>query len=160
MNFVKRLFTYLRSKTSEIKHLDYKDAVLAATVAEIHALKSEETPILVHLKDVYPIHQLDRENAQNKLKERINTLEKSKDEILKIKVLKKKELIKYLPSISHFKVVYDHPNYIAFEGNGRLEALKAVFKPKDNIQIEVDLITCKKSTIKKVRKVRKLNNLL
>ena len=160
MNFLHRFWRYLIGKTSEIKDLDYKDALLAATVAEIQAFKKEETPILVPLEEVVPIHRLDRENAQKKLKERVKELSKHKAAILEKKVLTKKELVKYLPSISHFKVVFDDPHYITFEGNGRLEALKEVFKESDKIQLEVDLIECTSSALKKVRKVRKVNNLI
>lgn len=44
-----------------------------------------------------------------------------------------------MPSVSHMKVVQDQPGkYLAFEGNGRLAAMQAVFSSADNMSLEVE----------------------
>ena len=77
--------------------------------------------------------------------------------------IKLKSLAEYLPSISCIKVVAANKlNYLAFEGNGRIAALKEVFGDREDILLEVEEyhFKNKKSIIRILNRLRKLNGLI
>ena len=148
--FLQRLWKYLLGKREEAKHLSYKDAVLAATIAELHGKKKGEKKAYISLEKLLCIHAIDRPSALQKIEERVSLLKKASFG----EKISQKELAKVLPSISHFKVVPYKENYVTLEGNGRLLALKKVFSDKE---IEVDVLDV--SDDKKIEKVRKMYGL-
>jgi len=74
----------------------------------------------------------------------------------------KKELEKYLPSVSPVKVVKLGGKYVAFDGNGRMEALREVTDSR--FLIEVQIFDFKRENDRiavedAVHEVRRLNRL-
>lgn len=108
-------------------------------------------------------HIIDRENATKTVNNRIKILNKNKKTLLETKDITNKELKKYLPSVSWIKVIKYNDKYVAFEGNGRLVAMKKVFSKKDNVKLQVQEFVFdnkKQNKMNKlISKTRKLNNL-
>ena len=72
-------------------------------------------------------------------------------------------LARVLPSVSWIKVVEAEPGtYLAFEGNGRIEALQAVFGPDDGIAVEVEAYRFRnpRKIVRRLTRVRRLNGLI
>lgn len=154
------LIDYLSDKKSELKELRFRDALLAKAVADIHRHSDKQEMKYVSLSAITPIHCIDRESAINKVNERIEILEKQKQELIEIGKLNKEVLLKYLPSVSGIKVIQDKTGkYISFEGNGRLAAFHKVFDEQDDIQLEVEeyFITDLEKILRRVERVRKRN---
>ena len=159
----KQMVDYLFGKRSEIKDMSAKDAMLAKVVADIHRKRTDKRFITVPLFHLHPVHGLDRENAVASLNKRIAALQERKEEILNIRTLDRDALNEFLPSVSAIKVVRESDtSYIAYEGNGRLGALHAVFTPEDNIQLEVEEYQFNNPTkiLRRMNRVRKMNGLL
>lgn len=160
---LRQFWTYLLGKRSELKDLDAKDAVMAKVILKIHRTRTHKEKITVPLHSVVQLHKLDRENSMAATQQRINDLESQKESILKDSTLSRERLMHYLPSVSGFKVVQETPSrYIAYEGNGRLAALQAVFKESDNIQLEVEQYHFKNPTkvLKGLNRVRSMNGFI
>ena len=163
MASLKQMIDYLFGKRSEIKDMSAKDAMLAKVVADIHRKRTDKQFITVPLFHLHPVHGLDRDNALAFLNKRIDALNDRKDEILNIRTLDRDTLNEFLPSVSAIKVVRESDtSYIAYEGNGRLGALHAVFTPQDNLQLEVEeyTFTNPAKIIRRMNRVRKMNGLL
>lgn len=154
---------YLFGKRSEIKDMSAKDAMLAKVVADIHRKRRDKQFVFVPLFNLHPVHGLDRENALASLNKRIDALKVRKDEILAKQRLDHDALNEFLPSVSAIKVVRESDtSYIAYEGNGRLGALHAVFTPEDGIELEVEEYIFNNPTkiIRRMNRVRRMNGLL
>ena len=159
---LKKFWNYLFSKRKEVKELDKKDIFLAKFMIDAGRNKRGSEFFLIPLNDIDKIHIIDRENAVSKLNERITVLEDNKAEIREKKNIDREFLGKYLPSISWIKVIKRKDNtYIAFEGNGRLEAFKKVFDKNDNLNIEVEVYTFRsyKKMLRRAERVRKYNGI-
>jgi len=63
LNQIKKFTRYLLGKTSELKELDSKDALLAKTVLDIHRKRTHSQFVLVPLFALKQIHAIDRDNA-------------------------------------------------------------------------------------------------
>lgn len=157
MNFLSRLWLYLLSKISEVKHLDYKDVLAAALITEIKAKKISEKSQFVRIEKLAYLHKIDRENAIKNLHEREKIIKVHKHELMQKKNITKKWLVKYFPSITHFKVVSYGDGFVVYEGNGRMMAIKNVIG--SGVKIEVDVITVRGSVDGTIRKVRRVNGL-
>jgi hypothetical protein len=128
-----KIFKYFFNKRSEIYDLDFKDALLAQANARIYRKRKHKSKKMVLLKHLKPIHGLDRENAQQVLDKRKRELEENREHILINNEIRMDVFMKYLPSISFIRVVEANSmNYLAFEGNGRIAALKEVLANKGN----------------------------
>ncbi|MCP1223644.1 hypothetical protein [Sebaldella sp. S0638] len=159
---LKKFWNYLFSKRKEVKELDKKDIFLAKFMIDAGRNKRGSEFFLIPLNDIDKIHIIDRENAVSKLNERITVIEENKTEIREKKNIDREFLGKYLPSISWIKVIKRKDNtYIAFEGNGRLEAFKKVFDKNDNLNIEVEVYTFRsyKKMLRRAERVRKYNGI-
>ena len=159
---LKKFWNYLFSKRKEVKELDKKDIFLAKFMIDAGRNKRGSEFFLIPLNDIDKIHIIDRENAVSKLNERITVLEDNKAEIREKKNIDREFLGKYLPSISWIKVIKRKDNtYIAFEGNGRLEAFKKIFEKEDNLNIEVEVYTFRsyKKMLRRAERVRKYNGI-
>lgn len=153
-------FQYIYSKKNELRHLRFRDVLMAKAITDIHRHVVRRQLKLVPLWSIRPIHGLDRESALQKLNERVNILTKYKREIRKVRCLTRKELLNFLPSISGIKVIKDGKDgYISFEGNGRLEAFKRVFEKQDGLKIEVEVyyVDDLKKILRRVGRVQKRN---
>lgn len=136
---IRQFIHYLIGKRSELADLEAKDALLAKTILDIHRKRTHSDFIIVPLFALKQIHAIDHDNAIAATEKRIKALKEKKDDILAIKTLTKDRLSEHLPSISTIKVVkQSDDSYIAYEGNGRLVAMQAVFSQTDNLNIEVE----------------------
>ena len=151
---------YLYQKRSEIKNLRFRDLLLAKAVTDIHRYSVKQQVKVVPLWAIEPIHCIDRDSALKKLNERVAILNNHRHEILKDKILDQRTLQDILPSVFGIKVIYgEGGGFISFEGNGRLEAFKKVFHPKDNIMIEVEVyrLKARNKVLRRVNRVLKRN---
>ena len=159
---LKKLWNYLFSKRKEVKDLEKKDIFLAKFMIDAGTNRRSSEFLMEPLNKIDKIHIIDRENAISKLNERIAVLEENKTEIKEKKNIDREFLGKYLPSISWIKAIKrKNDTYIAFEGNGRLEAFKRIFDKNDNINIEVEVYTFRsyKKMLRRAERVRKYNGI-
>lgn len=159
----KKLWRYLLGKKSELEDLDVKDAALAKAVLDIHRTRSGKEIVALPLFALHPVHRLDRDNALEATRRRIDALEAVKQTLLEHGTLTCELLARHLPSVSWIKVVERAPGfYLAFEGNGRIAALQTVFAPEDGLMVEVERYRFEDSTkiIRRLDRVRRLNGLL
>lgn len=152
---------YLLGKRSEVAQMDYKDAYLAKVVLDIHRKRSGKRTIRVPLARLEPIHRIDRENAMRATRERVDALSPHRDALLATRLLDGEALQAILPSVSCIKVVQDGERWLAFEGNGRLYAMREVFAPEDAMQVEVEeyVFDDARSIRRRMQRVRALNRL-
>lgn len=160
---LQRFLRYLFGKRSEVEDLDLRDLVLTKTVLDIHRKRTHKTVVRLPLFALHRIHLLDRENAIQATQDRVDVLQAHKDELLPAKLLDREALARYLPSVSWIKVVQNGPDsYLAFEGNGRIEAMQRVFAPEDGMQVEVEQYHFRhpKTILRRLDRVRRMNGLL
>ena len=152
---------YLLGKRGELAHMDYKDAYMAKVVMDIHRKRTGKTLMRVPLAQLEPIHRIDRESALRSARERADALRTHRDALLATKLLDSEALQTIMPSVSQIKVVRDGDRWLAFEGNGRLYAMREVFDASDGMQVEVEeyLFDDPRSLQRRLRRVRKLNRL-
>ena len=152
---------YLLGKRGELAHMDHKDAYMAKVVMDIHRKRTGKTLVRVPLAQLEPIHRIDRESALRSARERADALRTHRDTLLTTKLLDSEALQTIIPSVSQIKVVRDGDRWLAFEGNGRLYAMREVFAPEDGMQVEVEeyLFDDSRSIRRRLKRVRKLNRL-
>lgn len=158
---ISKWWHYLLGKRGELTHMDHKDAYLAKVVMDIHRKRTGKTVVRVPLAQLEPIHRIDRESALRSARERADALRAHRDALLTTKLLDSEALQTIIPSVSQIKVVRDGDRWLAFEGNGRLYAMREVFVPEDGMQVEVEeyLFEDPRSLQRRLRRVRKLNRL-
>ncbi len=152
---------YFLGKRGELAHMDHKDAYMAKVVMDIHRKRTGKTVVRIPLAQLEPIHRIDRESALRSARERAEALRAHRDALLTTKLLDSEALQTIIPSVSQIKVVRDGDRWLAFEGNGRLYAMREVFAPEDGMQVEVEeyLFDDPRSLQRRLRRVRKLNRL-
>ncbi len=152
---------YLLGKRSEVAQMDYKDAYMAKVVLDIHRKRRDKRIVQVPLAQLEPIHRIDRENALRATHERAEALRPHRGALLATKLLDADALQTIIPSVSQIKVVRDGERWLAFEGNGRLYAMREVFAAEDGIQVEVEeyLFDDARSIQRRLQRVRRLNRL-
>ena len=159
----RKLVHYLLGKRSELEDLDISDIVMAKAILDIHRRRTRKDVIRAPLYSLQQIHTLDRENAIEATRRRIEVLREHRDELIGAGTLTLDVLARVLPSVSWIKVVEAEPGtYLAFEGNGRIEALQAVFGPDDGIAVEVEAYRFRnpRKIVCRLRRVRRLNGLI
>mgnify|MGYP003390037363 FL=1 len=156
-----RWWHYLHGKRSEVAQMDYKDAYMAKVVMDIHRKRSGKRLTRVPLVQLEPIHRIDRENALRATHERTEALLANRDALLATQLLDSETLQAIMPSVSHIKVVRDGGRWLAFEGNGRLYAMRTVFAMADGMQVEVEEYSFDddRSILRRLNRVRRLNRL-
>ncbi|MES2669489.1 MAG: hypothetical protein V4673_03595 [Pseudomonadota bacterium] len=134
---------------------------MAKVVMDIHRKRTGKTMVRVPLAQLEPIHRIDRESALRSARERADALRIHRDTLLATKLLDSEALQTIIPSVSQIKVVRDGDRWLAFEGNGRLYAMREVFDAGDGMQVEVEeyLFEDPRSLQRRLRRVRKLNRL-
>ena len=158
-----RFLRYLAGKKSEVEDLEVKDALLAKAVLDIHRKKSRKETICVPLSHLHQVHRLDRPNALATTRSRIEALRQHKQELVERKTLTCDVLARVLPSVSWIKVVREAgDSFLAFEGNGRIAAMQAVFGPQDGMLVEVERYTFRNpgKILRRLNRVRRLSGLL
>ncbi len=158
---VRTWWHYLLGKRGELAYMDHKDAYMAKVVMDIHRKRTGKTMVRVPLAQLEPIHRIDRESALRSARERADALRIHRDTLLATKLLDSEALQTIIPSVSQIKVVRDGDRWLAFEGNGRLYAMREVFDAGDGMQVEVEeyLFEDPRSLQRRLRRVRKLNRL-
>jgi len=159
----RKLVRYLLGKRSELEDLDISDIVMAKAILDIHRRRTRKDVIRAPLYSLQQIHTLDRDNAIEATRRRIEVLREHRDELIGAGTLTLDVLARVLPSVSWIKVVEAEPGtYLAFEGNGRIEALQAVFGPDDGIAVEVEAYRFRnpRKIVRRLRRVRRLNGLI
>ncbi len=152
---------YLLGKRGELAHMDHKDAYMAKVVMDIHRKRTGKTLVRVPLAQLRPIHRIDRESALRSAHERAEALRAHRDALLTTKLLDSEALQTIIPSVSQIKVVRDGGRWLAFEGNGRLYAMREVFEADDGMQVEVEeyVFDDPRSILRRLKRIRKLNRL-
>ena len=117
--------------------------------------------VRVPLAQLDPIHRIDRDSALRSARERADALRIHRDALLATKLLDSEALQAIIPSVSQIKVVQDGGRWLAFEGNGRLYAMREVFTIDDGMRVEVEeyVFDDPRSIRRRLRRVRKLNRL-
>jgi hypothetical protein len=158
---LRKWWYYLHSKRSEVTQMDYKDAYMAKVVLDIHRKRRDKRVTQVPLAQLEPIHRIDRESALRTTQERADALRQHRDALLATKHLDGAALQAIIPSVSHIKVVRDGERWLAFEGNGRLYAMREVFAAEDAMQVEVEeyLFDDPRPIQRRLQRVRRLNRL-
>ncbi len=159
----KKFLSYLLGKKSEVHDLDVKDVVMTKAILDIHRKRTHKELAALPLFSIHQIHRLDRESALQVTRERVDTLLAHMGELLEARTLSCDLLATYLPSGSWIKVVQERPgSYLAFEGNGRLAAMHQVFRPEDEMLVEVEQYHFRnpRKIIRRLDRVRRLNGLL
>lgn len=158
----RRFARYLLGKRSEIEDLDLKDVVLAKAILDIHRKRTHKTVERIPLESLKQIHRLDRPNAIEATRRRVEALERHKTELLETGTLTCETLARVLPSVSWIKTVQRGPDeYLAFEGNGRIAVMRSVFEPEDGICVEVEQYHFRNPAkiIRRLDRVRRMNGL-
>lgn len=152
---------YLLGKRSEVAQMDHKDAYMAKVVLDIHRKRRDKRVIRVPLAKLEPIHRIDRDNALEATRKRAEALRAHRETLLAARLLDAEALQAIIPSVSQIKVVQDGERWLAFEGNGRLYAMREVFSPEDGMQVEVEeyLFDDARSIRRRLNRVRGLNRL-
>ena len=159
----KKFLRYLVGKRSELEDLHTKDILMAKVILDIHSNYSRKEVISVPLFSLHKIHPIDRENALETTRRRMEVLELNKKALIEKGSLTCELLAHYLPSVSWIKVVEKRPgSFLAFEGNGRLAAMQKVFSVEDGLCVEVKRYQFRnpKKIIQSLDKIRALNGLL
>ena len=152
---------YLLGKRSEVAHMDYKDAYMAKAVLDIHRKRRDKRIVLVPLAALEPIHRIDRDNALAATRARAEALRAHRETLLATRLLDAAALQAIVPSVSAIKVVRDGERWLAFEGNGRLYAMREAFAAEDGMQVEVEeyVFDDARSVLRRLNRVRRLNRL-
>lgn len=152
---------YLLGKRSEVARMDYRDAYMAKVVLDIHRKRRDKRVVLVPLAALEPIHRIDRDSALAATRARADALRAHRDALLAARVLDGAALQAIVPSVSAIKVVQDGERWLAFEGNGRLYAMREVFAADDGMQVEVEeyLFDDARSIRRRLNRVRRHNRL-
>ena len=154
------LFRYFYDKRSELRHLRFRDILLARTVLDIHRHAQTRIPVLVPVWSIEPLHTIDRDTAMDKVEERSRVLRDNRQEIRRLRYLERSVLMRYMPSVSGIKIIEDGSGgFISFEGNGRVAAIKQVFDRLAGINIEAELYILDdvKKIMRRVNRVRNRN---
>jgi hypothetical protein len=134
---------------------------MAKVVMDIHRKRRDKRVIRVPLAQLEPIHRIDRDNALRATRARADVLRAHREALLATRLLDGETLQAIIPSVSQIKVVRDGGQWLAFEGNGRLYAMREVFTAADNMQVEVEeyLFNDARSIQRRLQRVRRLNRL-
>jgi len=142
-----------------------KDIKLAQLNALIHTKYSNTRMVYVPLRCIHPVHPLDRKEVTHKIEKRVKVLEENITDVKRGARLSYEELENYLPSVSPVKVVTVGYNYyVAFDGNGRIEAIKEVIDHRQPFEIEVQVYDFSnpsdhaevESSIREIRRMHRL----
>jgi hypothetical protein len=160
---LRKLGAYLLGKRNEVQELDLKDLLMAKVILDIHRKRTHKELVFIPLRDLKPIHPLDRENAIRATESRIEALGPHRRRLLDSGRLTCNDLAEVLPSVSWIKTVRENErSVLAYEGNGRLAALHGVFGTDADLEVEVELYHFKnpKKIVRRLNRLRRLNGLL
>jgi len=131
---------YLREKRYELRYLDANDLWTYFTVTSLYWHKERTECRFVPLdsiKSLHPINPL-RRTAVDLLEARTKSLAAYRRDIIETGRVDRVLQDTCMPSVSPINLVAeDASNYIAFEGNGRLEAIRRVVAGVPGVLVEV-----------------------
>ena len=162
MRSLRRFGAYLVGKSDDVQDLDLKDLLMAKVILDIHRKRVRKEFIFVPLGHLKPIHGLDRPNAIRATEARVEALGPHRVRLLVTGRLTCDDLTEILPSVSWIKTVRESDqSYLAYEGNGRLAALRQVFGPESDLNVEVELYRFRNSRkiVRRLNRLRRLNGL-
>lgn len=160
---MKKFWNWLFQKAPEVKHLNTNDILLAKVVTRIKAEKISVETKSIPLHSIDLIHPINRESALKKTEDRIKAIKLTGDNIILDGCITKELQAHYLPSVTYIKVIELSPGrYVAWEGNGRLFALKKVFENSSKLSVEVDQYKIREnsSVFKEVLNLMKTNKVI
>jgi hypothetical protein len=118
---------YLCGKRYELRHLDANDLWAYFTVGSLYWHTERTECRLVPLNSIKSLHPIVRSTAVDLLEDRTKSLTAHRRDIIATGRVDRALQDACMPSVSPINVVAENPsNYIAFEGNGRLEAIRRV----------------------------------
>jgi hypothetical protein len=108
-------------------------------VLDIHRKKRDAEMRYVPLDEILPIHPIDREEAIATMKERAAVVREHQGAIESRGRISREFLDPFLPSVSNIKVAdLGDGEFVSFEGNGRLAALREALGTNADFPVEVE----------------------
>jgi hypothetical protein len=153
---------YLHGKRRELPYLDASDLWTYLTVASLYWHTKRTECRLVPLETIKTLHPIVRSTAIDLLEGRTKSLTAHRSEIIASGRVGRVLQDACMPSVSPINVVAeDSANYIAFEGNGRLEAIRRVVAGIPGVLVEVVAYypTNHESCVGRLRQLRTRNGL-
>ena len=129
---------YLGGKRSELWHLNANDLWTYFTVTSLYWHNKRTEHRLVPLESLKPLHPIVRSAAIALIEERTKSLTAHRCDIIETGQVDRVLQDACMPSVSPINVVAeDSSHFIAFEGNGRLEAIRRVVAGIPGVLVEV-----------------------
>ena len=148
---------YLREKRYELRHLDANDLRMYFMVTSLYWHTERTECRLIPLDNVKSLHPIMRSAAIALLEDRVKSLTIHCRAILETGRVDRVLQDACMPSVSPINVVAENPShYIAFEGNGRLEAIRRVVTGIPGVLVEVVVYhpTNHESCVRRLRHIR------
>ena len=153
---------YLRGKRYELQHLDASDLWMYFTVASLYWHTERTECRLVPLDAIKSLHPIVRSTAVDLIEDRTKSLTAHRRDIIETGRVDRVLQDACMPSVSPINVVAEDPSsYIAFEGNGRLEAIRRVVAGIPGVLVEVVVYhpTNHESCVGRMRHLRTRNGM-
>jgi hypothetical protein len=153
---------YLRGKRYELQYLDANDLWMYFTVTSLYWHTERTECRLVPLDTIKSLHPIVRSTAVDLLEDRTKSLTAHRRDIIETGRVDRELQDACMPSVSTINVVAEDPsNYIAFEGNGRLEAIRRVVARIPGVLVEVVVYhpTNHESCVGRMRHLRTRNGM-
>ena len=148
---------YLRGKRYELRHLNVNDLWTYFTVTSLYWHNERTECRLVPLDTIKSLHPIVRRTAVDLLEDRTKSLAAYRRDIIETGRVDRVLQDTCMPSVSPINLVAeDASNYIAFEGNGRLEAIRRVVAGIPGVLVEVVVYhpTNHESCVRRLRRTR------
>jgi hypothetical protein len=148
---------YLYEKRYELRYLDASDLWMYFTVTSLYWHTQRTECRLVPLDTIKSLHPIVRSTAIHLIEDRTRSLMAHRPEIIETGRVDRALQDACMPSVSPINVVAEAPSsYIAFEGNGRLEAIRRVATGIPGVLVEVVIyhLTNHESCIGRLRHLR------
>ena len=159
----RQFLRYLLGKAPELSDLEAKDLLLAKVILDIHRKRHTKEFAFLPLERIHPVHAIDHEAAVAATRERARILAEHREELRARGRIDRHTLARILPSVSWLKAVpAGDGSYIAYEGNGRLLALRRVFAGEEGMAVEVEVYRFRRGAkiVRRLDRVRRMNGLI
>jgi len=153
---------YLCGKRYELQYLDANDIWMYFTVTSLYWHTERTERRLVPLDTIKSLHPIVRSTAVDLIEDRTKSLTVHRRDIIETGRVDRVLQDACIPSVSPINVVAEDPsNYIAFEGNGRLEAIRRVVAGIPGVLVEVVVYhpTNHESCVRRMRHLRTRNGM-
>jgi hypothetical protein len=160
---LQRWWRYLWGKRDELAALDWKDAELARIVLDIHRQRRNVHWRFVPLAAIAPIHPINRSSALASAQERAERIRPIADQVRSAGRIDRDCLDGVMPSVSAIKLIETDPGqFVSYEGNGRLAAIRSVFADCPDLLVECELYEIAHATrlLRRIGRLRKEHGLL